>query len=59
MDSYHSNVLCDVVDMDASHILLGRPIQAIDDFPSLQVGLRDLENNQGQSTGSDQSKEWE
>ena len=24
---YHSNVLCDVVDMDASHVLLGRPWQ--------------------------------
>lgn len=25
--NYRSNVLCDVVDMDASHILLGRPWQ--------------------------------
>ena len=24
---YRSNVLCDVVDMDASHVLLGRPWQ--------------------------------
>jgi hypothetical protein len=37
---YLSNVLCDVVDMDASHVLLGRPWQF--DMDATHKGRRTL-----------------